>query len=796
MHFKKMQSMLRNYLTLTWRNLAKNSTYSIIIISGLVLAYSACLVIFLFIDNETSYDRQSPDADRIFRVTHIAVDDAGTRINDTTTPKALGPLLSQDITAIESTVRIIPTWSVRVLVTGNKKSFYEPRIVGADSNMISFFGFKTIAGNPKLDDPTKVVVTESIAKKYFGTTDVVGETLNINGPVKSYTITAVVADMPPNMHFHFDIFVALWGPEDEEAKWDTYNYYTYIKLKNGANIDDVNPQVAAVFKKYRPGRSQEYSTQPLTDIHLRSKAQWELEPNGDHVFITIFVTIGSFIFLIAVVNYINLSIVQTLNRAKEVGIRKVSGAMGRELIDQFLLESTLISFAAMMLAVLVVQAVVPFINVVFGQHLRSLFSLPFYYIILVFLFAVAAGIISGLYPALYLSAFRPATVLKGVFQPGSKNLLLRKSLVVMQFAISISLITGAALVFMQVDYLRSKELGFNKDQVIIMPNLEGLESKAALKETLLNIKGVTAVGASDAVLGGQNSTTQLSATGIQIRTNMHYSDVDEDFLHVTDMQLVAGRTFDASDVKGQSRLKVILNERAVADLGLTVDEAIGHLVTNNPDADSVIYLEVVGVVKDFHFASLRTPIMPYAFILNYTYFNNFAIKVNTTDYDRLLEELRGAWTKFAPGPFEYFFLDQQFDGLYRAEENFEFIFFILTIISIYIACSGLFAVASYFIKRRAKEIGIRKALGASVSQVTWLVSSGFLRMVIVANLLAWPATWFFMDDWLNGFAYRIDMNWIIFFFAAISALVIAIVTIGGQSMKAARANPIQSLRNE
>lgn len=789
--------MLRNYLKLSWRNLAKNSTYSIIIISGLVLAYSACLAIFLFVDNEKGYDRQSPDADRIHRLVHNAINDDGTTLPDPTSPCTMAPLLSKDISQIESVVRVLPTWGVKALVSNGSKSFYEPKIVGVDSNMIDFFGLKVIAGDPTLDDPKDLAITESIAKKYFGTTDVVGKSLSIQGLSNEYNISAVIADLPPDMHFHFEIFGPLWLPKDAEDQWDTYNFFTYIKLKEGVVATDVDPQIAGVFKKYRPGRLSEFYTQPVTDIHLHSKMRWELEPNGDHVFVTIFITIGIFIFLIAAVNYINLSIVQALNRSKEVGIRKVSGAIDRELANQFLLESTLISVAAMMVAVGVVQLLVPFINTVFGQHLRSLFSLPFYYTICIFLLAIVAGLISGLYPALYLSAFRPAVVLKGVFQPGSKNLWVRKGLVILQFAISIALITGALLVFRQVNYLRSKELGFSKDRVIIIPNIELLKNRTGLKTALQNIDGVVAVGSSDGVLGGQNSSTQLAAKGIDIRTTVNYSDVDEDFLQLTDMQLVAGKMFDPSGVPDNSGIKVILNEKAVMDLGLNMDEAVGSFVTQNPFADTVVYREIVGVVKDFHFASLRTPIMPYAFFLNYSYFNNFAVKVNTGDYEKLLGDLKQAWaTSGGEGPFEYFFLDEKFDQLYRAEENFKFIFFILTVISIYIACSGLFAVASYFIKRRTKEIGIRKALGASVSQVTWLVSSGFLRMVIIANVLAWPATYLFMNDWLNGFAYRIDINWLIFLVGGATALSIAVLTIGGQSIKAAQANPIQSLRNE
>ncbi len=785
--------MLVNYLKLSWRNLAKNSTYSIIIISGLVLAYSACLAIFLFVKSETSYDRQSPDAERIYRVVHNTLEDDGTSIPDATTPSALAPLLQHDISQVESVVRLRPTWGVKALVKAGGKEFFEPRIVGTDSNMVAFFGLKVIAGDPKLD-PKKVVITESIARKYFGQDDALGKTMNIEGVADGFTVVAVVADFPATMHFHYDILVDIWMPPTEEELWTNYNYYTYAKVQPDVDINDVNKQIADVFHKHRPGSKNEFYTQAVTDIHLHSKLKWELEANGDETFVTIFITIGVFIFLIAAVNYINLSIVQVLNRSKEVGIRKVSGAQANELINQFLLEALIVSVVSMIIAVIMIQVVVPFINIVFDQHLTPPFGLSPLYITAFMLVSVAAGLLSGLYPAIYLSAFKPVAVLKGVFKPGQSSLWLRKGLVILQFAISVALITGAILVFMQVDYLRSKELGFNKDQVIIIPNVSEFQNKSALKKTMLDVTGVEAVSASNGILGGQNSATDFLARGINLVTRVNYSMVDEDFPRVMGLEMIDGRAFDPTDVKSATP-KVILNEKAVYDLGLNMEEAVGSLISQQ--GENSLQYEIIGVAKDFHYTSLRTEIMPYAFFLDYSYFNNFAVKVTANDYERLLDQLRGAWVaSAAPGPFEYFFLDDQFDSLYRAEENFQLIFLMFTVISIYIACSGLFAIASYFIKKRTKEIGIRKALGASVSQVTWLVSSGFLRMVIIANLVAWPVTYMFMDDWLNGFAYRIEISWVIFGMSSIVALLIAIFTLAGQSLRAAQANPVVSLRNE
>lgn len=793
--------MIRNYLKLAWRNLAKQKIYSAIVVSGLALAYSACILIFLFVREETSYDRQSPDADRIYRVVKDFVNDDGSTLPDATTPPALAPALQNDIAQLESVVRVFPAWGTKFLLRAGDRSFYEPRLFRADSNVFDFFSIPFIAGDAKtaMKQSNSMVLTETLAMKYFGTTDVLGKGIDVvGGRTTPFVVTAVIADLPDNMHFHFDVMIPFWPDMDISTNWGFYNFYTYIKLREGATIAEVEPLVVGVYKKNRPQGSAKYYTQALTDIHLTSKLKWELETNSDEAFITIFTTVGIFILLIAAVNYINLSIVQSLNRSKEVGIRKVSGANGGKLVNQFLLESFLVSFIALVFSLAIVESVIPMINKQFGSHLSSLYDLPILVLLLMVLAVFGVGLLSGLYPSLYLSAFKPIEVLKGVFQPSNRNLWLRKSLVILQFSISIALIAGAIIVFMQVDYLRTKELGFNKDQVLVVQNVGDVAGRSSLKESLRNEPGVVGVGSSNGVLGGQNWTTSIVAKGNENGSLVNITAIDYDYLSVMGIQLVAGRNFErGTDLStGRGYGKMILNERAVKDLGITGDP-IGALVTEDPDADTVRYSEVIGVAKDFHFASLKSEIKPYAFLLNEDFASNFVVKVETGQLDETLESLRAAWNKFTPGrPFEYFFLDDQFRELYKAEENFKVIFATFTAMAIYIACSGLFAIASYFIRRRTKEIGIRKVLGASVAQVTWLVSAEFLVIVGIANLLAWPVAWMFMDNWLNGFAYRIGLSVTNFLVAGAVALLIAMVTVGFQSVRAARANPVNSLRNE
>lgn len=793
--------MIRNYLKLAWRNLAKQKIYSVIIVSGLALAYSACILIFLFVREETSYDRQSPDSDRIFRVVKDFVNDDGSTLPDATTPPALAPALQNDISQVESVVRVFPSWGDKFLLRAGEKSFYEPRLYRADSNVFNFFAIPFIAGDVQtaLTGSNSMVISETTAKKYFGTTDVLGKNIDIVGSrTFTFVITGVIADLPSNMHFHFDVMLPFWPDRDINTDWGFYNFYTYMKLREGTSIIDVEPLVVGVYKKNRPQGGALYYTQALTDIHLTSKLKWEMETNSDKAFITIFATVGIFILLIAAVNYINLSIVQSLNRSKEVGIRKVSGANGSKLINQFLLESFIVSLIALLFSLAIVESAIPMINRQFGNHLASLYDLPVTILLLMVAAVFFVGLLSGLYPSIYLSAFKPIEVLKGVFQPSNRNLWLRKSLIILQFSISIALIAGAIVVFMQVDYLRTKELGFSKEQVVVVQNVGAVREKSSLKESFRDQPGIAGVGSSNGVLGGQNWTTSFVAKGNQNGSLVNLSHIDYDYLPVMGIQFTEGRNFvRGTDLAaGESNGKIILNERAVKDLGITGDP-IGALITDEPDADTVRYLEVIGVAKDFHFASLKSEIKPFAFLLNEDFASNFVAKVEAERIDQSLDNLKQSWNKFAPGrPFEYFFLDDRFRELYKAEENFKVIFTAFTAMAIYIACSGLFAIASYFIRRRTKEIGIRKVLGASVAQVTWLVSAEFLAIVGIANLVAWPVAWMFMDNWLNGFAYRVGLSLTNFFVAGAIALLIAMVTVGFQSIRAARANPVNSLRNE
>jgi putative ABC transport system permease protein len=507
--------------------------------------------------------------------------------------------------------------------------------------------------------------------------------------------------------------------------------------------------------------------------------------------------VGIFILIIASINYINLSISLSFNRSKEVGIRKVSGAHSGKLVYQFLTESVLTNGVSILIALALAEALLPVLRQEFGTNILSFTQQPLEVTGLIIGAALVIGLLSGLYPAFYLSAFKPVQVLKGIFQPGNQNLWLRKSLVVLQFTISIALIAGTILVIQQVNFMRNKELGFEKEKIVIVENLGNLTDNNVenLRETFIRVPQVESVGGSNGIFGGQNGTTGAVAKGSTEGAVINFSSVDYDYLNVMNLHLKYGRNF-SREFPSDTLDRVILNEAALRDLGINGDP-VGSLITDDPGAEKVRYFTIIGVVKDFHFASLRNEIKPYMFLLDLKNVDNFAVKISSSDFPATIGALKKAWNAIEPGrPFQYSFLDERFEKLYKADENFKTVFSVLTIGALYIACSGLFAIAAFFIKRRTKEIGIRKVMGASVAQITWLVSAEFLFIVLLANVIAWPLAWLGMDSWLNGFAYRIPIGIGSFLIAGALAVVIASMTISVQSIKSAFSNPVDSLRNE
>jgi putative ABC transport system permease protein len=793
--------MIKNYLKLAWRTLAKNKVFSVIIISGLTLAYTSCIVIYLHVRNETSYDKHNQDYDRIFRVVKDFVNDDNSFLPDATTPPALAWAIKQEIPEVEEVTKLIPNWGSKFLVRYGDKVFYEKGRYRADSSILKIFSYKFLEGNSAnaLSKPQSVIISRSMEKKYFGDEQALGKTIEIGeGENRAYAVTGVIEDIPEQSHFHFDFLISLSSNSVRlNSNWSTYTWYTYIKLKPGSSIEQVEPKIIALYKKNDANSNYRYYTQPLTDIHLQSKLKWELGANGDITFVKIFVIVGIFILLIASINYINLSISLSFNRSKEVGIRKVSGADNGKLIYQFLTESMLTNVVSILVAIALVEALLPILKQEFGANILGFTQQPLEVTGLIIGTALLIGLLSGLYPSLYLSAFKPAQVLKGVFQPGNQNLWLRKGLVVLQFTVSIALIAGTILVVQQVNFIRARDLGFEKEKVLVIENLANLDDTKVqnLRDAFLQASQVENVGGSSGIFAGQNATTGAVVKGSKEGAIINFAMVDHDYLSVMNLQFKHGRNF-SREFPSDTIDRVILNEAALRDLGIT-GNPVGMLITDNPGAEKVRYFTVLGVVKDFHFANLRDEIKPYMFLLDEKAVDNFAVKISSTDLHATLDALKNTWNSIEPDrPFQYFFLDENLEKLYKADENFKIVFSALTIGAIYIACSGLFAIATFFIRRRTKEIGIRKVMGASVAQITWLVSAEFIFIVLLANLMAWPIAWYGMDSWLSGFAYRIQIGAGSFLIAGVLAILMAAMTISFQSIKSAFANPVDSLRND
>ena len=803
--------MLKNYLKIAFRNMLKNKGLSFINIFGLASGMACALLIILFIKDELSFDKFNKDPERIYRVVKDFVNEDGSTLPDATTPPALAPAMQKDIPEIESTVRIFSNWGSKYLVKYGDKHFYEEGVYRADSSIFTVFNFPFIKGDPSnaFKQLKSVVVTETAAKKYFGNDDPMGKMVEID-PMGPHLVTAVIKDVPTNSHFKFDFLISTRtiGGGNIDENWDFYNFYTYIKLKPNTSIASVEPKIKALFKKNQPESKTIYYTQALTGIHLTSNLKWELRPNSDKIYIYVFGTIALFVIVIASINYVNLVTAKSSLRAKEVGVRKVVGAARQSLIGQFLTESVLTVFLASLFAIAIAAIILPAFNH-FTQKELSVFSGDMQLVwILTAGFTLLIGLIAGLYPAFYLSGFRPAFVLKGLNTSGKNTITLRKVLVVLQFVISVVLIIGSLIINRQLNFMQSAKLGFNKEQVVVINNLQRSHNSEAFKNELAKIPAVKKITSADGMIGGQNWATGLRLRGSENGQLINFLTVGDDFLDVMGISLKEGRGFSAqypadtltNGIAGGSLNQVIgsivINERAVKDLGVP-SPSVGQQLVWGTDADTTYYVSIVGVVKDFHFTSLRNEIKPFAFVKNLRRVNSLAVKLDANNTHAVLEQMQNKWQRTFPDrPFDYYFLDESIGKLYSAEKNFKDLFFYFTIIALIIACLGLFALAAFTAEQRKKEIGIRKVLGATVTNVVAMLSKDFLKLVGIAAVIAFPIVWYIMNKWLQDFTYRININWQVFVVGGLAAVIIALLTVSFQAIKAAVSNPVKSLRTE
>ncbi len=789
--------MLRNYFIVALRNLLRNKSASLIKIISLSVGMICFAIISLFIYHELSYDRFHENPEQVFRVVKDFVNDDGSRIPDATTPPAFGPAIQKDLPEVAYTTRLFPNWGRKYLIQYGDIPSYEEGVVRIDSSFFDVFSFPFVKGEKKTAtaNPNFIILTESTAKRIFGNEDPMGKALkmDIAQVGTDFLVTGIIKDVPENSHFTFDFLISLRTFDDPlddvplNTNWGFYNFYTYVRLNPESDPQAFQSKLQGVFKKYNPDNKAECYAQPLTDIHLKSNLKWELSVNGDYSYIRILALIALFTIILAAINYINLVTAQSTRRAKEVGIRKVSGAVRSSLVKQFLSESLIMSIIATIVSIAAVESILPEVKNLLNSTLSFFDAGSINVLWMVIGVGLVTGLLSGLYPAYYLSSFEPIKVLRGAVR-GFGDTFLRKGLVTFQFIVSTVLIIGTLVISRQINFVRNKNLGFSKENIMIIQNAGGLQNRQSLLTEIKKSSGVKNAGAANGVLGGLNWTTVAQAKGQEKSLLLNLLGTDYDFLDVMDVNFRDGRNFSRDTQADSSAL--ILNETAVKQLG--IKDVIGSQVTAGGDPYTVI-----GVIDDFHFSSFQEPIKPFGFFLIEPSVNRLFVKMQGENMVESIAEIQKIWTTLVPDrPFEFTFQDEQVSKLYASEVKFQKLFSNFTFIAILIACLGLFGLSAYTAQQRTKEIGIRKILGASVLGVTQLLSKEFLKLVLLAIAVSIPIAWYAMNEWLQNFAYHVELDAWMFVLSGLVAVLIALFTVSFQSIKAALTNPVNSLRNE
>ena len=803
--------MFRKNIIIAFRSLKKDLPYTITNVAGLAIGITCCLLIMSFVKYELSFDQFHIKKDRIYRINYDVLM-GGNETVSPSVPVFVGPALKQKFPEIEDATRFMPEWSSRTIRRGNV-FFDEKGFCYADPNFFKVLDFKPINGNLQtaLDKPNTVVITKEMAKKYFGNTNPIGQTLLFNNK-KDYVVTAVMENVPFNSHFTFDFLASFYSIPDFDSletkqQWNNPNYTTFLLLKPGTNVTSlskkieewVNPSGQA--KQTASQNATHLKLEPLKEAHFDTQAFnfKNLLIVSDFKYIKIFITIAILVLLIACANYVNLSTAKASVRAKEVGIRKTIGASLPQLFTQFLAESFLLTFLAVVISIVAAYTTLPYLNKLLGKEI------PFNIINGSFLMYIISGgivvsLLAGFYPSLVLSRFKPVETLKGDFaKTGGSGVSVRKSLVIFQFAISIALILGTIIVRSQLDFMQSTKLGLDKDHVLIIHGNAELNKRLdAFATDLGNISGVQ-----DVALTWRSPFETVIGNGFSIKANPTSEDDwhivggisgDPHYLSTLGIPLIAGRNFDPSKIKGDSTVnEFIVNEAFLRHYRLKPGEAVGKQVILGLTGKGTI----VGVMKDFHTSSMHDVIQPVVLFNNPQYFGSVLVHVGPGKLSPVLSKIGKIWNAAVPlRPFSYSFLDDEYDAMYRTEQRLGTLMSLFCGMAILVTCLGLLGLMTFMVTQRTKEIGIRKVLGASVLNITTLLSKDFLKLVLKAIVIATPVAWYFMHDWLQDFAYRIHISWFVFVATAIVALLIALLTISFQAIKAAIANPVKSLRTE
>jgi putative ABC transport system permease protein len=808
--------MIRNYLKIAFRNLLKYRFISFVNLFGLTVGLTCCLLITTYILNELSYDRYNEHAKDIYRVTRSFNNQDGVvSLTLSTVSPPFGYYLPGDFPEIKKLTHLFDYGTVPIRY--QEKLINEEHLFFADENLFNVFSVKVTKGDPAtaLKDPYAVMMTEETAKKYFGDEDPMNKVIRYNNQL-DLKVTGIYQAFPENAHLHPAMMVSfntlndtlVYGEKLIRTNWGNNSIFTYLLLPDHYDPNKMIARFPAFLDNHmadqyngkQPSKFTKLGLQKLTDIHLYSHTDYEAEPNSDIKRVYVFAAIAFFILLIACINYMNLSTARSALRAREIGIRKVIGARKKELIFQFLSESVLISWMAIILALVLLYLAIPWLNKMTDQHLSVAMLLKWQVLVPVFCTPFVIGIVSGIYPALFMSAFQPIKTLKGLFRAGGGSISFRKVLVVTQFSISIILIITTAIVFQQLHFMQQKSLGFNREHLVILNYSRALAPQyESFRNELLsdaNIKDVTRSSRipSGRLLDNMGAST-LSGDSLQpTTTDIKFVSADDRFISTFGMTMAAGRNF--SKEYGTDTANFIINEMTVKALGWPSSQAAIGKDFKYGGARG----HIVGVVKDFHFESMHQPIVPIILLLrpaSIAYFNNISVKIAGNNIPAAMSHLENTWKKFLPEvPYQSTFLDERFARLYASEQKQGNIFTAFACIAILIACLGLFGLSAFTITQRVKEIGIRKVLGASTGSIVGLLSKDFLQLVAIAAIIAFPVAWFAMHSWLQDFAYRINIPWWIFLLAGVMAAAVALLTIGFQAIKAALANPVKSLRTE
>jgi len=806
--------MFSNLIKHSFRSFKRQRAYIIINVLGLSIGIACSLLIALFVINEMSFENFNTKKERIFRMI-LNGKLGGQEVTVAYSAAVIGPTMLKEVPEVEDFLRMNGVGPTNVEY--NNQTYGDDHIIEADSSFFNFFTIPVIKGDVKnlLNAPRKAVVSESMAKKIFGNVNPIDKTLKIGSDTARYIISGVMADVPENTHFKADIILSfMTNPGSKNPTWLSNSFSTYLLLKPNSGYKTVDAKLPGMIVKYvgpelqrymgvsitdfaAKGNKYRFFLQNLKDIHLDTSIQQQFKPASDPKYLKIFGSIAILIVLIAAINFMNLSTAQASRRAKEVGIKKVGGSTRGMLIGQFLSESFILSFVSLILALFFIRLTISYFNNLLGAHLVLSFFAAWYTIPVLILFSVVVGFLAGSYPALFLSSFNPYEVLKGNVKNSMKNGRLRRVLVVFQFAVSILLIVGTMIMYRQIKYMLNKDVGFNKEQLIVINSADALGKKMkSFKDAVKGINGVVNIASSTAVPARNNNDNAYSMEGRKDESFlMQTAWVDYDYLTTYGMTLAAGRSFNESYTTDKDAC--IVNESAIKNFSITDFSKTRFMQPR--DSGKVDYLPIIGVVKNFNFESLRNPIQPYMmrFQNDNQLWGYLTVRLSARNYSGTISAIENKWKEFVPNnPLQYYFVDADFEQMYVQEKQNAQMAVIFSILAIFIAALGLFGLTSFTVEQRTKEIGVRKAMGSSIASIYIVISREVIILVSISALIAWPLIYYIAGKWLENFYYRISLGVFSFIAGLIIVLGIAILTISYRIMAAARVNPAQSLKYE